>query len=183
MPRKPAQTSLFSHPRLKAFERRTEHGSGIRERRRKLARPIAKNRCLHLTLRSERAKGHWSLFQERNERHVKHLVHALARKRGVRIYQYANSGNHLHILLHPKSGREEFQRYLKTLTGLIARHVTGARKGQAKGKFWDGLAYTRLVEWGRDFINAKRYVIQNEDETKTGHYMPRPRKRGPPRRS
>ena len=57
--------------------------------------------------------------------------------------------------------------------------VTGARKGQAvpmgrdvrretsdsapsvKRKFWDGLAYTRLVTWGRELNAVRAYLNKN----------------------
>lgn len=43
--------------------------------------------------------------------------------------------------------------------------MTGARKGDRKAKFWDALAYSRVVAWGRDYFNSYYYVIQNELES------------------
>jgi hypothetical protein len=55
--------------------------------------------------------------------------------------------------------------FLRTVTGLIARLMTEARKGApAKMKFWSKLAYTRVLEWGRAFRFAVDYVILNEME-------------------
>jgi hypothetical protein len=43
--------------------------------------------------------------------------------------------------------------------------VTGARKGHPlKGKFWDGLAWSRIVSWGRDYLGMRLYLEQNRDE-------------------
>ncbi|MCM2324780.1 MAG: hypothetical protein NDJ90_16090, partial [Oligoflexia bacterium] len=53
---------------------------------------------------------------------------------------------------------------LRALTGTLARTVTGAKKGVKKGKFWDTLAYSRVVTWGREFKNVGFYVIMNELE-------------------
>ena len=41
--------------------------------------------------------------------------------------------------------------------------VTGARKSVelADGRFWDELAYTRVVEWGRDLARTTRYIVTN----------------------
>ncbi|MCM2280197.1 MAG: hypothetical protein NDJ89_19185, partial [Oligoflexia bacterium] len=50
------------------------------------------------------------------------------------------------------------------LTGTIARTITGARKGVRKGRFWDALAYSRVVTWGRELKNVSIYVIMNELE-------------------
>ena len=42
--------------------------------------------------------------------------------------------------------------------------ITGACKGSAAGRFWDALAFTRLVAWGRDYLSVKDYVELNEQE-------------------
>lgn len=42
--------------------------------------------------------------------------------------------------------------------------VTGARKGRPVGRFWTGLAYSRVVEWGREFKSVTRYVLLNAFE-------------------
>jgi len=51
--------------------------------------------------------------------------------------------------------------------------ITGARKGSpvaqstdsqeysTKRGFWDRLAYTRIVSWGRDLGNLEQYFIKN----------------------
>ena len=46
-----------------------------------------------------------------------------------------------------------------------ATSTTGAKKGVRFGKFWGALAYSRVVEWGRAFTEAKYYVLRNELET------------------
>jgi REP element-mobilizing transposase RayT len=146
------------------LSRRTRHGNEIRKGLRKLHRPVDSTKPLHLVFRSERAKGNWSLRRFKHIEHIRKLTYALAEKNQVKIFQYANAGNHLHLLVHAKD-RDGFKRFTKTLTGLIARLVTGARKGNPiQGKFWDSLFFSRVVEWGRAFLAAKDYVIQNELE-------------------
>jgi hypothetical protein len=45
---------------------------------------------------------------------------------------------------------------------LIPRIVTGAKKGKPLSrKFWDGLAYTKIVTFGRQFKNTSNYVFRN----------------------
>jgi REP element-mobilizing transposase RayT len=125
-------------------------------------RPLDPRRPLHLVLRSSRARGSWSLHV--HERRTRELVHRLARKFGVRVYRFANSGNHLHLLVKAPT-REASQNYLRALAGMLARAVTGARKGRPiVGKFWDHLAFSRVVAWGKDFTRTRRYVITNEIE-------------------
>ncbi len=40
--------------------------------------------------------------------------------------------------------------------------VTGARKGRPLAKrFWDLLAHTKLIQWGRQFENLAKYMEKN----------------------
>ena len=156
------QISFLSSDAFKKATR-TEHGGVIRQGQRKLKRPFDSKTPLHLVLRSSRAKGEWSFSRVKNGRQIKHWVHHLARKNHVKVYRLANSGNHLHLLVKADS-RRDFQSYLRALTGIVSRLVTGAKKGNPMGKFWDALAYTRVVRWGRDFKNVTYYLIRNELE-------------------
>jgi hypothetical protein len=87
----------------------------------------------------------------------------LARQYGLRVYEFANAGNHLHILVRARR-RVHLQHFLRAFAGIVARRVTGAEKGRPVGKFWDLLAYSRIVTWGRDFVGVRAYVIGNEVE-------------------
>jgi len=42
--------------------------------------------------------------------------------------------------------------------------ITSARKGHPQGKFWDSLAFTRIVNWGKDFERITYYFFKNEIE-------------------
>lgn len=103
------------------------------------------------------------MLRSRHERRVKHEVYRAATQWGVKIYRFTNAGNHLHLVVHSKN-RQNIARFLKVASGMIARAVTGAKKGNPVGKFWDRLAYSRIVEWGRDFLNLKSYLDLNEIE-------------------
>ena len=39
-----------------------------------------------------------------------------------------------------------------------------ARKGFVLGKFWDWLAYSRVMSWGREFLGMRAYLVRNELE-------------------
>lgn len=178
-----AQASLFDQDsRLKDHQARREHGGEIRKGKRKLPRPIDPRKPLHLTLCSERARCEWSMLRPANEHRIKALVYRYARKNSVKILQYVNSGNHLHILLKA-STRGGFKCFLRTITGLIARLIMNAAKGRASGKFWDGLAYTRVVTWGWDLFHTRFYVVMNEMESVgvwSRHWGPQGRKNQAP---
>jgi len=161
--------------RTSDFSRRSIHGHETRKGRRKLFRPVDPSKPLHLVFRSERAKGNWSLKRFKHIEHIRKLTYGLAKINQVRIIQYANAGNHLHLLVHAKD-RNGFKRFTRTLSGLVARLVTGAKKGNPVGKFWDTLFFSRVVEWGRAYFSAKGYVLQNELES-NGIIPYSPRKR------
>lgn len=95
--------------------------------------------------------------------HVDARVKAMSEKHGVRLLRYANVGNHLHLLVLGPS-RRGFQAFLRETTGVIAMMMTGSRKGVTE-RFWDGLAFTRIVSWGRDLENVRLYFIKNLFET------------------
>lgn len=133
-------------------------------------RPVAIKRPMHLVLKSSLAVRELSFLRQNRASAIEALVFRLGRKSGVRVYRFANSGNHLHILLRASS-RQAFHRYVRSLSGLIARMVLGAERGSAQGlKFWDARPFTRIVEWGRDFKNLGFYILQNTLEA-TG-FMP-----------
>ena len=80
---------------------------------------------------------------------------------------YANSGNHLHLLMRFRSPKAQ-QHFLRAVTGLIARLVLGAKKSLRKLKegesFWAGRPFTRLITWGRELAGLKRYLVINSQE-------------------
>jgi REP element-mobilizing transposase RayT len=155
------QLSFLS--KLRIGRPRTEHGGEIRVGLRKLERPFSARRPMHIVLRSLRARGTWSMRRPESARIVRETLRRYARRYGVRVYQFANAGNHLHLLVRVKC-RLALQNFLRVFAGLVARRVTGARKGKPVGRFWDMLAYSRLMSWGRDFFGVRRYVAQNELE-------------------
>lgn len=141
------------------------------------ARPMAPKRPLHLVLKSSLATGDKSFLKTARKKPIEQLLYRLAKRKGVKLYRYANSGNHLHLLILPSSQRAYYS-FIRAATGLIARLTLGAERGKAKGqKFWDAKPYTRIVEWGRDFRGVCAYILQNTLEA-LGFipYQPRGRK-------
>jgi REP element-mobilizing transposase RayT len=125
------------------------------------ARPISTKRPMHLVMRSTLARGERSFLRPARARHVRNLVERASQRHGVKIYRFANSGNHLHMIVLPRS-RYGFNAFIRTISGLIARLTLGVERGRAKGlKFWDARPFTRILEWGKDYTNACRYLLQN----------------------
>lgn len=126
--------------------------------RRKTFRPLDPKRPLHVVLKSSRARGRWSLLA--HERRVHAQLEQTAAKHGVRVLQFVNVGNHLHLCVRFRR-REAVQRFFKEFAGRVAFDITGARKTHAQGRFWDHTLFTRIVEWGRDLAGIERYFTRN----------------------
>lgn len=87
----------------------------------------------------------------------------IARKHEVRILDFVNVGNHLHLCVRFRK-REGIQRFFKEFAGTVASAITGARKTKAQGRFWDHTLFTRIVNWGRDLQGLHRYFTKNFQE-------------------
>jgi REP element-mobilizing transposase RayT len=140
-------------------------------------RPISLKRPMHLVLRSSLAVGDLSFLRPKRRHLIRTLVEKIAREKGVKVYRFANSGNHLHMIVLPHS-RRAFHAFIRTLSGLIARRTLGVERGRAKGiQFWDALPFTRILEWGKDYRQACGYLRQNVLEA-LGFISYRPRRTG-----
>jgi REP element-mobilizing transposase RayT len=160
---------------LPGFEKNADisHGGDLARGKRKTFRPIDPKQALHVTLRSSKAKGQFSMLHPKHCNGIEKFVHKTAKRWGVRIYRFANVGNHLHLLIQVPT-REAWKRFSKELSGGIAQIVTQAQKGSAllrsqdpsipesaKRGFWDHLIFTRIVSFGRDYQGVARYLIKN----------------------
>lgn len=154
-----------------------KHGGELGVGKRKVARPIVTKRAMHVVLRASVAKGKLSLLRPKNARFIETEMARAGRRNGVKIYEFANVGNHLHLLLRAKT-RDGFRVFLRTFAGKVAQGVTGAKKGNPFGKrFWDLTAFSRIVEWGNAFLTTRTYVIQNRLEASgVISYKPRAKK-------
>ena len=158
------QSSLFkyfeddqSHKRYG----RTEHGGLKSKNIRKNERPLSTKRPTHLVLKSLHAKGHLSFLNFKNKAFIEKLIREKAKKFGIKIQDFANVGNHIHLKIK-YSSRLSFQKFLKSITSQIARFVTGAKRGKPFGKaFWEGLAYTRVLTSKLEELNLKGYIEAN----------------------
>lgn len=158
------QESLL--PPLTKAQRTIAHGGEHTLGKRKLRRPFDPKQALHIVLRSSKARGAWSMLDPNHARNIHSHTYKLANRWGVRIYRYANVGNHIHLLIRARS-RTIFQRFLRELAGAIPIIVTGAKKSAAlernaqKRGFWDYLAFSRIVHFGRDYERILEYFAKN----------------------
>jgi len=139
-------------------------GSLLKKSHAKTARPISDKEAMHIVLKSTMAKGTYSMLNKDRPRRIRKSIDAQAKRFYVKIYEYANVGNHLHILVRA-SDRKLFKGFLRSISGLIARITLSAERGSAKKiKFWDQRPFTRIVSWAKDFSWVKAYVVQNFHE-------------------
>ena len=114
------------------------------------------------------------MLAQRNVKWIDQLIKDKAIKFGVELKELVNMGNHIHFKIRIRN-RLGFQNFLRSITNLIARYITGARKGKRFGKFWSGLAYTRVLmtsfeEWQlRGYFTANRVQRQHGYEARENY--------------
>jgi REP element-mobilizing transposase RayT len=134
-------------------------GAYLKNSNAKTKRPVTTKRSMHLVLRALVAKGVLSLL--RKEKKIKEIIYKQARVHGVKVYRLANGGNHLHLIILPRS-REAFHAFIRSISGLIAREILRAERGCPKNlRFWDKRPFTRIMEWGREYKAVLNYLEQN----------------------
>jgi hypothetical protein len=136
--------------------------------RRIQARPVVPKRAHHLTLRASQARGDWSFLKPKNYALVRALLRRQAKRHFVALESFVNVGNHLHLKVRPQT-REGFGNFLRSVTCLLSRAITGARKGRPlKKRFFDALAWSRVVRtWAEEKI-LDQYFDDNALEAAFG---------------
>ncbi len=130
---------------VKVQARVQAHGGRAHVGVRKTARPLDLKKPIVVTLKSKWAKGKLSLAAPSNKKSIDTIIRERADQFGITIKEIENDGSSLKIILKARA-REAFQDYLRTMSALIARQVTGARRGKPFGKrFWDHLAQTESL--------------------------------------
>lgn len=163
-------------PGLNLKEQRSFGGSRLKSHP-KEQRAIPLDRPIHLILHSAHAIGERSFRRRRNAEVVFDIIKAQSERFNVRLYGYGNGGSHLHLKLSPRS-RRGYCGFIRAVSGLIARAITGAQRNRAKRiKFWSARPFSRVVCWGRDFKQLAQYLTQNTLEA-FGFIEYQPRGRG-----
>lgn len=129
-------------------------------------RPLTTRKPLHIVMKSSVAKGQLSLLAKRLK--VDEIISKWASACDVTIHEKQNMGNHLHLMVSFKA-RDGIKKFLRTISGLIARLVTKAEKGRAFGKrFWDHTVFTRIITGFRDRRGMQKYMAKNQVERDHG---------------
>jgi len=96
------------------------------------ARPFSARAPLHIVMRSQIARGEYSLL--RHGRKVEKILADEAARVGGKLHDLANSGNHLHLVVQLPS-QKAMRRFMRASSGLVARTVLGAYKGSPSSLF------------------------------------------------
>lgn len=127
-PQRPATCkSIFSMKQLllaPEFKSQSIFGGSLLNRgtNPKCARPLDTKLPQHLVLKAERSTMRLPKYSSR----VDDLVRTVARKWNIRVYEYANVGNHRHLLLKVSS-RGAWRAFIRELSGRIARALLALR--------------------------------------------------------
>ena len=119
----------------------------------KTKRPLSSNLPIHLVLRSVRS---W-MRAPKHFANVNEIVARVAKRHGVRVYEYANVGNHLHLLIKI-SRRPRWAAFIRELTGRLATQEGGSG-------VWLRRPFTRVVSgWQRAYRSCRDYIRLNTYE-------------------
>ncbi|RYZ76800.1 MAG: hypothetical protein EOP06_30935, partial [Proteobacteria bacterium] len=153
---KAIQRDLFEG-RLEHGPNRFKHGGDLNRGKRKIARPFKSNTPIHIVLKSSLATGENSMLSPHNRIAIDRIIEKQARKQQAKIHAQQNVGNHCHLMASFRT-RAQFKKFLKAVSGLIARHVLRTKKGRpAQARFWDQIPFTRIVRGFRDFKSMIHY--------------------------
>jgi hypothetical protein len=136
----------------------TECGGGQARGNARHQRAFRRFEWMHICLRSEKATGRLGFLNPRNFLKIQKILRDARKQYSIDIADFANGGQQLHLRLRT-GRREDFQNFLRQVTCLIARDITGARKGQPFGRFWDGLCYSRVLK-GRHLVAALESMLR-----------------------
>ncbi len=162
MPKKSHQQEF----RGQGFERpKDKFGGSLLKGNPRGKRPIHSKLPIHLVMRSSHARGVMSMRHPVQFARVNEMVRDVARHYGVTIYEYANVGNQMHLLIRI-TNRQCWLKFIRALSGRLAQCLQNL-SGPIQGieNFWDHRPFTRIVRsWQRAYRSVKLYVQLNELE-------------------
>ncbi len=168
-----SQLPLFKIPHTKKF-----FGGSLLNGRRKGTRPLSHDQALHIVLKSQWARGRNALTHKENKNNIEKLIQNVANRYNIRVYRYAIVSNHIHLIIRAKR-RHLYRAFICVITGQIAQHVMknqsfknfiktlggeGVTRGQKTEKgqaFWQHRPFTRILNWGKDYVNCMSYLLRN----------------------
>ena len=113
------------------------------------------------------------MLAQANKPRVAKIVNRASYVSGVEIKSCVNVGNHLHFMIK-FSNRLQYRKFIRMATGLLARFLLKAEKGEPKlrnnERFFDKLPFTRILSSWREIKNLNTYFYKNELEARGGKF-------------
>ncbi len=134
-------------------------GDLLKDKKNRTARPISSKKHMHLVLKSSHMCEERSLFRSEDAKLFRGILNKYAEKYFVVIVRFKLVGNHVHILFKVKPAKL-YKDFIRSLTGQFAQKMIERFKLNIK-KFFDERPFTRVIEFGRDYIRVISY-IQNQ---------------------
>lgn len=159
------QKNLLPKNEMKNYKRYT-HGGVSLKKRRKVERPLYNKRITHTVFKSSKAVGSLSFYKHRGL--ISNELNRLKKRFFIEVLDFVNMGNHLHLKVRFRD-KDRFKKFLKAFAGVVARKITGARKGRKFGRFWDGLVYTRVLFSSFEEYGLKGYFEANHRQREYGY--------------
>lgn len=123
-------------------------------------RPLESKFPILLTMRAQKSV----LRLPKTYKIVRECIDSTAKKYGVKVYEDANVGNHLHLVikLHRISLWAPF---IRELSGRIAQQLEEILHLEMPAKFWKFRPHTRIIRgWQKAFRIALDYIFLNQME-------------------
>ncbi len=131
----------------------TEFGGTLNQGKRKEARTLDSRKPIHFVLKSQKSAN---LYLRRLE--LRKLLFRYANKFGIKVYKESVQRDHWHFCIKI-TNRHLYRAFIRALTGTIALKM-------GKG-LWSQAPFSRIVTWGRDFLNVLDYILLNQCEVAT----------------
>ncbi len=136
----------------------TAFGGELLWGKKKSQRPLDLNKSIHLVLRLKELK----LFLPSNVV-LRQMIFTIAQKRQIKIYHLILNWTHVHICLK-LSSRKAYTQFIRELTSKLVKYFSKQTKRHLKDIFLYR-PFTRVVNWGKDFLALKNYFKKNEKES------------------
>jgi REP element-mobilizing transposase RayT len=144
---------------LKLFELQQaerKFGGQLLVGKRKSQRPLSVKLPIHLVMRSNHPSCEVALKYHCKSNRT--ILESLAKKYHIKIYQYVYNHTHVHILM-TISSRDTYVKFIRVLGARLTRLAK-----IKKTKLFELRPFTRILNWGREFGNLKRYISYNVAE-------------------
>lgn len=156
------QLKLF--PELKIKTRKV-HGPANILNQRKIDRPLAINTPHHLGIKIKDSKNSGQYFSP-FDMELKNLLTKAAERYTIQIYEVAFNWTHIHVVIR-FSTRLDYTHFIRYFTSQMMR-ILSARHGKNLKGLFEAIPFTRIVSWGRDLENVRRYTRTNAVEAVGG---------------